>query len=565
MTVLTEEWADRVHQLAEQLVAAGKLWSPPWREAVCAVPRHELVPDVLRREPDGSWHRLDTTTAQGRREWLDQVYSNNALLTAVADPAGPRSLRSSSSMPGLMTRMLEALDVRDGHRVLEIGTGTGYNVALLAHRLGDANVFSVDIESDLVELARQRLAGIDCHPTLVAADGAAGLAEHAPFDRIIATCAVPALPWAGVEQTRPGGVILTDIKTAPGAGSLVRLSRYPDRAEGHFDPTYAAFMDLRHHPADQAPKRSRPRRQSDARPEQHTTTLDPRTPWNCLVAWFLASFDLGADTAIGYGRPDHNYNPTVTSITTGDGSWAEVSLTGDHGAHQVREGGPRRVWQIIENAHALWTTLGQPSGDRLGLTVTKGHQRVWLDAPTGSHIWSLVSEPNPLLTVDIPGYCPTFRRRCRIRRAGHPLQTKVSSSAWLCAGPHAGPRSGWIDEFDAEGDDAEGFAFGGIDLADVGQLFLAGGQRVYRGDKLVVEHLVEGGVARDAGDAGEDFVALAAEPDQRPFLDLAAAGVVDPNLGGFPAGGDEVEVALVDAHLVGADSWLGRAGGHQAS
>jgi protein-L-isoaspartate(D-aspartate) O-methyltransferase len=162
-------------------------------------------------------HRLDTATEQGQGEWLDQVYSNTALLTAVADHWESRSLRSSSSMPGLMTRMLETLDVQDGNRVLEIGTGTGYNVALLAHRLGEANVFSVDVEPDLIDLARQRLARIGYHPTLVAADGAAGLAEHAPFDRIIATCAVPAVPWAWVEQTSPAGVILTDLKAARGA------------------------------------------------------------------------------------------------------------------------------------------------------------------------------------------------------------------------------------------------------------------------------------------------------------------------------------------------------------
>ncbi len=249
MTVLAKEWQCRARELAQGLVAAGKLWSPPWQEAVCAIPRHELVPDILRRDPDGSWQRLDTTTAAGQRDWLAQVYSNTALLTAATDGPRPRSLRSSSSMPGLMTRMLEALEVRDGHRVLEIGTGTGYNAALLAHRLGDANVFSVEIEPDLVELARQRLARIGYHPTLIAADGAAGRAEHAPFDRIIATCAVPALLWAWVEQTSLGGVILTEVKPAPGAGSLGRLTRYPDRAQGRFDPTYAAFMDLRHQPA----------------------------------------------------------------------------------------------------------------------------------------------------------------------------------------------------------------------------------------------------------------------------------------------------------------------------
>jgi hypothetical protein len=199
------------------------------------------------------------------------------------------------------------------------------------------------------------------------------------------------VPWAWVEQTRPGGVILADLKTGPGAGSLVRLTRHPNRAEGRFDPTYAAFMDLRHHPANQAPQRLRPRRQPDAQPHQRTTPLDPRTPWTCLVVWFLASFGLGADTAIGYGRPDPNYHPTVTSITTGDESWAEVSLAGDHGVHQVREGGPRRVWRIIEDAHALWTTLGQPGWDRLGLTVTIDHQEVWLDSPTSAHTWPLTT------------------------------------------------------------------------------------------------------------------------------------------------------------------------------
>jgi protein-L-isoaspartate O-methyltransferase len=291
-------------------------------------------------------------------------------------------------MPGLMTRMLETLDVRDGNRVLEIGTGTGYNAGLLSHRLGDTNVFSVDIEPDLITLARQRLAQLGYHPTLVATDGAEGLLGHAPFDRIIATCAVPAVPWAWVTQTRPGGVILTDLKPARGAGSLVRLTRYPDRAEGRFDPTSAAFMMLRHHPAGQAPTRSRPRKQRNIKPQRCTTTLDPRTPWTSLIVWFLASFDLGTDISLGYCRFQEG-KPTATSITTGDGSWAEVTLADDHGVHQVHEGGPRPVWHIIEDTHALWNKLGQPSWDRFGLTVTKHHQQVWLDTPTSSHTWSL--------------------------------------------------------------------------------------------------------------------------------------------------------------------------------
>jgi methyltransferase of ATP-grasp peptide maturase system len=392
MTVLAEDWMPRARHLADQLIAAGKLRSTAWRDAVCAVPRHEFVPDVFRQELayDATWHRLDTTTEQGRQQWLDRVYSNTALITALAEMPELTTSRSSSSMPGLMTRMLEALDVHDGHRVLEIGTGTGYNAGLLSHRLGDAQVFSVDIESDLVELARERLARLGYHPTLVAADGAEGLPDHAPFDRIIATCAVSAVPWPWVTQTRPGGVILTDLKPTLGAGSLVRLTRHADRAEGRFDPTYAGFMELRHHLASHAPVRRRPTRNRSLEPEHRTTTLDPRTPWESLVVWFLASFDLGAEISLGYCRFQDG-KPTATSITVGDGSWAEVTLTTIDGVYQVAEAGPQRVWRTIESAHALWNTLERPGWDRFGLTVTENHQHVWLDTPTSTHTWPLTS------------------------------------------------------------------------------------------------------------------------------------------------------------------------------
>ncbi|MGH4017146.1 MAG: methyltransferase domain-containing protein [Pseudonocardiaceae bacterium] len=389
MTVVAEEWQTRARKLADQLAAAGKLKSEAWRDAVCAVPRHAFVPEVFRQDRldqyDPTWRQLDTTTVAGRQEWLDQVYSDTVLITALDRTTGSPSLLSTSSMPALMTRMLETLDVRDGHRVLEIGTGTGYNAGLLSHRLGDTTVFSVDIEPDLVELARQRLARLGYHPTLVATDGATGLPEHAPYDRIIATCSVPTVPWEWM-QTRLGGVILTDLKTALSAGSLVRLTRYADRAEGPFDPTYAAFMSLRHHPAAQHRTRPRPRKRHDSEPEHRTTTLSPLTPTKLLVVWFLASFTLGPDISRGYCRFEDG-QPTAASITIGDGSWAEVTLADDHGAHHVTEGGPNRVWRIIEDAHDLWRRLDQPNWDRFGLTVTAHHHTVWLDTPDSSHQW----------------------------------------------------------------------------------------------------------------------------------------------------------------------------------
>jgi methyltransferase of ATP-grasp peptide maturase system len=395
MTVLTGEWRARAAHLADELTAAGKLVSPVWREAICEVPRHEFVPDVFSSRPGGTWHRQDTATEQGRQEWLNQVYSNTALLTALTKTPTSTTLRSSSSMPGLMTRMLESLDVHDGHRVLEIGTGTGYNAALLAHRLGDAHVFSIDVEPDLIDLARQRLAQVGYHPTLVAGDGAAGLPDHALFDRIIATCAVPAVPRAWVDQTRPGGVILTDLKTTTGAGSLVRLTRLDDAAEGHFDPTYAAFMGLRHQPANHPPTSPRPTKDRTQEPELRTTTLDSRTPWTSLVVWFIACFDLGSHLSLGYTGDPETGQLTASTITAADGSWTEVSLAQDNGVHQVTEGGPRRLWRIVEHAHTTWTSLRQPGWDRFGLTVTEDHQHVWCDSPHSDHAWLLPLRENP--------------------------------------------------------------------------------------------------------------------------------------------------------------------------
>jgi protein-L-isoaspartate O-methyltransferase len=147
-----------------------------------------LVPRAYEQDNTGAWIEFDTT------DMAERVYSPETLVTALETVGTYQICISSSTKPDLMVRMLETLDVHDGHRVLEIGTGTGYNAALLAHRLGDGRVFSIDVGAEFVDLARQRLATAGFHPTLVSGDGVHGLAEHAPYDRIIATCSVPAVP-----------------------------------------------------------------------------------------------------------------------------------------------------------------------------------------------------------------------------------------------------------------------------------------------------------------------------------------------------------------------------------
>jgi protein-L-isoaspartate(D-aspartate) O-methyltransferase len=117
---------------------------------------------------------------------LDQAYSDDVISVKQQDGVSI----SSSSQPAIMALMLEQLDVRAGQKVMEIGTGTGYNAALLAHLVGaEGHVFSVELDEDLAEKARQHIeaAGYGDRVEVIADDGGYGYPEGAPYDRIIIT------------------------------------------------------------------------------------------------------------------------------------------------------------------------------------------------------------------------------------------------------------------------------------------------------------------------------------------------------------------------------------------
>ncbi len=146
-------WARaRLADLAEQFTAKGILRTPVWREVFEQTWRHPYVPGYY---PDKDAPCVLSVDPAQRGGWLDAVYSDTTLITKVMPVPLSRVLRpatgtiytSSSTLPSLVLEMLEELDVTDGHRVLEIGTGTGYNTALLCERLGSAQVTSVECAS----------------------------------------------------------------------------------------------------------------------------------------------------------------------------------------------------------------------------------------------------------------------------------------------------------------------------------------------------------------------------------------------------------------------------------
>lgn len=366
------DWRQLAAALADELVSAGKLRSPEWIATIRDTPRHLFVPEYLESDGAGGWRGVDTATSG-----IASVYENVGRYTLVGpDPHGwGDGPLSSSSTPGLMTRMLESLDIRGGHRVLEIGTGTGYNAALLCHRLGADRVVSVDIEPDLVDVARARLATLGHTPTLVAGDGFDGLPDHAPFDRIIATCSVPHIPRAWIDQLTTDGLLLVDLQPSTAAGNLVLLRRTEDGATGRFLPGWATFMPLR-----SADHPTRSRTALDATTLRRRSTIGYREPWTEPVWWFLTSLVVPA--GIIFGRCGDG-----VFLDAADGSRAEI--VPDSGGADVAEHGPTRLWSRVEESYRQWVEHGCPGWERLGVTVTSRTQRVWLDDDTAGPSWSL--------------------------------------------------------------------------------------------------------------------------------------------------------------------------------
>jgi len=147
--------------------------------------------------------------------------------TAYADQAMPIACGQTISQPYVVAYMTEQLDVRRQHRVLEIGTGSGYQAAVLSRLAGE--VYTVERYRTLADKARETLAKLGyTNVTVVAGDGMSGLPEHAPYDRIIVTAAAETIPQALVDELSEGGVMVLPLGEHGGSQRIVKLTRGRD-------------------------------------------------------------------------------------------------------------------------------------------------------------------------------------------------------------------------------------------------------------------------------------------------------------------------------------------------
>jgi protein-L-isoaspartate(D-aspartate) O-methyltransferase len=146
--------------------------------------------------------------------------------TAYADRALPIACGQTISQPYVVAYMTEQLDVAPQHRVLEIGTGSGYQAAVLSRIARE--VVSIERYRTLADAARDRLKtlGYD-NVAIFAGDGFAGAPDRAPFDRIIVTAAAEKIPETLVEQLTAGGKMLLPLGPRKGVQHIVKLTKAP--------------------------------------------------------------------------------------------------------------------------------------------------------------------------------------------------------------------------------------------------------------------------------------------------------------------------------------------------
>ncbi|MFI8186481.1 hypothetical protein ACIF70_39220 [Actinacidiphila glaucinigra] len=355
-------WPDTDDSVALRQEFAARLDASPgsaWSAAFAAVPRHVFVPGFYVQGDDRAWKSV----AWGEPGYLEAVYSDQALTTQLDEQGVPTS---SSSEPSLMMAMLDALDVQAGDTVFELGTGTGYNAALLSHRLGDSHVTSVDVDPELTDAAWRRLSGAGYRPYLGTGDGAQGWPGRAPYARLIATAALRSVPAAFLQQAEVGAVIV-----APIGYGVVRVTvTEPGHATGRYLPGSAHFM---------------PRRSPGAAPafdvaqaaEPSETKVPPADVLDRLQ--FPLSIAMPGFTSCSWRGGDGELS--AVGLWTEDGSTVVAGVSGE-----VRQTGPRRLWDVVEDVDAAFD--GTPRREDFHVTISPGGQAVWYRDPDGP-AWAL--------------------------------------------------------------------------------------------------------------------------------------------------------------------------------
>ncbi|MGW6304347.1 methyltransferase domain-containing protein [Streptomyces niveus] len=355
-----------------RLLAEQGAFSAEWTRSVFErVPRHAFAPDTVYVWREGRWRPVRRQDDPGK--WTELVFHpRDALVTQVDDGIPPDgegggglAPTSSISCVPAVINMVTSLAPEPGDRTLEIGTGSGYNAAILAERVGARNVVTVEIDQALADEARSRLARAGYKVTVVCGDGERGYAERAPYARLISTASVRRVPHEWLRQMAPGGEIVTPwLPNDCALGLLWLRMREPGVASGWFHGA-ETFM----------PVRGQRRERAD------------------LAQLWSATRGRATRTVEGYDMDDVDVHGEFAlavllagvTVFRQEGGW--FLLAEDRTSWARLDGGTaerfgdRDLLGETDAALGWWRSQGPPKLYDFGMTVTSDDHRVWLGEP----------------------------------------------------------------------------------------------------------------------------------------------------------------------------------------
>ncbi|MFF4179752.1 protein-L-isoaspartate O-methyltransferase [Streptomyces sp. NPDC001750] len=350
MTV-TVDWVPMARALTTDLRAKGAIRSDAVAAAIEAVPRHAFL---TGHYATGQHTRVNPD--QPDAELLALAYADRGIMTHIpADDAGGFS---STSQPSIVAKMLEASQLRPGMRVLEIGAGTGWNAALIAH-ITKADVHTVEVSSLVATEASAALARADApNVTVHTGDGYVGHPAGGPYDLIVVTCGIAGIAPAWLDQLAPDGCVLAPVAHG-GLHPLLRVTRTADGPVGQLvvnadfmhacGPLYAGATTS---PATRSRDFPVPD-PADARPRAVLEGLDPRGDYVDL--WMhLAAHDTRTTCAGAEGTTDY----TGCALVDADADAAVFVQPG--GLHLTPGRASQALADQVEQYVTEWIRTGRP-------------------------------------------------------------------------------------------------------------------------------------------------------------------------------------------------------------
>jgi methyltransferase of ATP-grasp peptide maturase system len=279
---------------------------------------------------------------------------------------------SSSTDPTTVVGMIEALDLKAEHHVLEIGTGTGYSTALMCHYLGEDNVTTIEVDPQVAARADAALETVGYSTWTVTGDGLLGHPHRAPYDRVIATCAVRRIPYTWVRQAKPGGIILGTVGSWPWGTGLAKVTVGEDgTAEGTIIGR-SCFMQARAQAV--TPVAGDLSARTAYADSERTALVSPLV----LEEWMPAFLTQLAAPGAQFVRATHGDGSPLRYLFDPEReSFAAFLPSG--AAWTVRQGGPVALWDEVERSLVAWQDAGTPDVDSVRLHVTPTSHLYWID------------------------------------------------------------------------------------------------------------------------------------------------------------------------------------------